>query len=153
MKYFFLMMFFFDIAYAGVNDFPNVKLIKVIDGDTFIVDIKNVNPLLGQGIPVRIKGIDAAELKDKNKCAREMAEIARCKLKDLLSNVVIDVCNPKRDKYFRIAGNIYANGKNVADILLGLELVVSYNGEQKKKTDWCELLGKVNNNPNLASCK
>lgn len=40
-------------------------VVSVYDGDTMTVTIPDVPPLLGENIPVRVRGIDTPEMKDK----------------------------------------------------------------------------------------
>lgn len=88
----------FDIDYS----FTPIKSrnIRVIDGDTIVIN----------NIRIRLKGIDAPELKQQ------------CKHKhsNLIGNNMVYCSLPERDRYDRLLSYCYANNKN-----LSLELVRS----------------------------
>ena len=45
--------------------------------------------------------------------------------------------NMERGKYFRIAANVYADGENLADMLIEAGMAVRYYGG-KKNHKWCD---------------
>jgi len=49
----------------------------------------------------------------------------------------IDLMNMERGKYFRIAADVFADGENLADILIESGMAVRYEGG-KKTHNWCE---------------
>ena len=49
----------------------------------------------------------------------------------------INLKNMERGKYFRIVADVYADGENIADILIESGMAVRYDGGTKTK-DWCE---------------
>ena len=49
----------------------------------------------------------------------------------------ITLKNMERGKYFRIAANVYADGENLADVLIEAGMAVRYDGG-KKTYKWCE---------------
>jgi micrococcal nuclease len=110
---------------------------RVYDGDTFFVDIEGCNiDLLCRDVPVRVRGIDAPEL--KGKCSQEKAQAiaARDRLRQLVSspNQIILV-NPERDKYFRILADVTSSGVDVATAMLTGKEVTPYDG--KVRRPWC----------------
>jgi len=113
------------------------NLVKVHDGDTIRVNLTcNIN-ILCKNIPVRIAHIDTPELHGKCAIERAKAVEAKDKLRIMLQNANdIEIRDIKRDKYFRILGNVYANNVNVADMLISEKLAVKYEGKTKK--GWCE---------------
>lgn len=114
--------------------FECVKLLYVVDGDTIKVDIKDVHPLLGSGILVRISGIDSPEIHSKRPCERKSATEARRFVEDMLLNAKqIDLTNVQRDKYFRILSDVLVDGDLVSAKILKKNLAVAYSGETKKK--------------------
>lgn len=54
------------------DSIPCVRFISAHDGDTFKVELPDA-PLLFQVIPVRVRGIDAAEISSKDKCEQAAA--------------------------------------------------------------------------------
>jgi endonuclease YncB( thermonuclease family) len=62
-------------------------------------------------------------------------EVARL----LKSAKVINLHNPKRDKYFRIVADVEFDGESLSVFLLNRGLAVSYDGGTKKDVDWCNV--------------
>lgn len=103
------------------------------DGDTMTVSIFGVHPLLGEDIPVRVRGIDTPEMKDTRPDIRALAMQAR--------DMVMGYCPPGtevelrgvgRDKYFRIDATPICNGVDVAAELVKAGLAHGdYDGGKK----------------------
>lgn len=124
-----------------VRTFRCVKYIKNYDADTITFNIPNIHPLLGEKISVRVAGIDAAEIKTKDKCEKESALAAKNFVMQKLKNAKrIDLTNIERDKYFRILADVIIDGKPLKDLLLNKNLAYVYSGKTKRKIDWCEVL-------------
>lgn len=103
--------------------FKNVKYVRNYDGDTITFNIPDVHPLLGYEIPIRVRGIDAEELRTKSTKAIQAKEFVH----ELLSNASnIDLVSPKRGKYFRIVADVMVDGISLADELLKRDLVIPY---------------------------
>ena len=116
------------------------ELIRVIDGDTFEA---RVRIWFGQEITtlVRIRGIDAPELKAK--CAQEANKAAQARhlLDELLTSGEIRLFQVGLDKY---AGRVLARvevikapqlADDVAELMLASSVARSYNGG--KRQSWC----------------
>ncbi len=110
-----------------------VKTVKrVHDGDTFIVDIANVHPIIGQDISVRIHGIDSPEITDKREEIHSLAFKARDYVKERLQNAKsIELNNVQRDKYFRLLADVRVDGADLASELLAKNLAKPYKGKTK----------------------
>ena len=107
------------------------------DGDTIRFDIPGVHPLLGENIPVRLRGIDAPEIRGKCPAEREAAVKARDAVGSILKNTKqIKLIEIGRGKYFRIVARVVVDGVDVGEILLREKLAVFYQGGKKTK-DWC----------------
>lgn len=125
--------------------FRCVKFIKNYDGDTITVSIPDTHPLFGKNIPVRVFGVDAPEIKTKDKCEKEAGRMAKNLVTSLLKNAKnIEIRNVQRDKYFRILGEVYSDGINIREILIKNQLAYEYYGKTKKKINWCQVV-KQNN--------
>jgi len=121
------------------NTFRCVNYIRNYDGDTIIVNIPYVHQIIGENIPVRIRGIDTPEIRTSDRCERDIALKARQLVKTILQNAHrIDLENVKRDKYFRIDADVIAEGKSLQNILLKEKLAYPYNQGKKQKIDWCQ---------------
>lgn len=85
------------------TSFCNVKYNTIYDGDTFYVDIPSLHPLLRERFGIRVRGIDAPEIRTKNKFEKEMAY----KSKDALQGILRDskqirLYSCSKGKYFRL---------------------------------------------------
>ena len=132
------IMLFYGIVFAKRSDnFYNVEYVRNYDGDTITVNIKNVHPLIGDEINIRIRGIDTPEIRGKCKYEKDLAYEAKYFVRDiLLFAKKIDLINVERGKYFRIVADVYIDGKDIKDFLLDTGYIVMYNGGSK--VNWCE---------------
>jgi micrococcal nuclease len=115
--------------------FNCVVVVDVYDGDTIFIDIPGNHPLFGKRMGVRILGIDTPEMHSKNICEKKRAQAVLRRLIEIGERV--DVTEVKKDKYFRILGNVLVDGKSVADELVRQKLAFPYHGEKKPVRDWC----------------
>lgn len=113
-----------------------VDVIRTIDGDTFEARV-HIEPSLDLATRVRLRGIDAPELKAA--CAQElqMAEAASGTLRALLGEGGVTIFNIGPDKY---AGRIVADVAtrrvgNVSSAMLAAGYVRSYGGGYRN--GWC----------------
>ena len=97
--------------------YPDVKvsrLLRVIDGDTFVCDIDEHSAIAGKNISIRIRGINTPELRAKDPEERKFADIEKQRLSKLLHSArVIELRNIGRDKYFRIDADVYLDGIDI----------------------------------------
>jgi endonuclease YncB( thermonuclease family) len=108
-------------------------VVSIYDGDTLTVDISGWPPVIGDGISVRVGGIDTPELKDKRDEVRALAYDAR--------SLVVQWCEVgsrvelrriRRDKYFRILADVWCQGRSIAAELVANGLARPYNGGTKE---------------------
>lgn len=114
------------------------KVVRVYDGDTFYANLKDVHPLLGHEIGIRVEGVDTPEIRGSSKCVKQMAYAARDFVKNLFNEAkTIELRNCGRGKYFRIIADVYVDGKNLADLLINAGYAKPYSGGTK--SEWaCE---------------
>jgi len=127
------LFFRIPLANAGVDGVN----IRVVDGDTVDID----------GVRVRVLPIDTPETWEP-RCAAELdlGLKAKDRLKQLLAGVVvtyeIDV-KAGRDPYRRTLARVYADGKDVGEILMAEGLAVKWAPGPKAKAArlklWCPL--------------
>ena len=129
-------------AYADSISVQPSELVRVYDGDTFFVSIPSVPAVFGENIGVRIRHIDAPEM--RSHCStdaakdheRQLADQAKLQLAATLQGAsTIELRNTGRDKYFRLLADVYVDGSSVADQLKADGLAVSYEGEAR--AGWC----------------
>jgi len=133
---------FFSLMQTNIlaTDFNSVTFLQNYDGDTIKVNIKDIPELFGQKISVRVKGIDTAEIRSKNKCEKSKAQEAKKIVYMQLSNAKkINLKNCIRGKYFRIVCDVEYDNKNIATKLLHKNLAVRYQGGKKIVVDWCRI--------------
>jgi len=118
------------------------EITEIYDGDTIFLDNPAWPAFAGHHIGVRLKGDDSPER--HSHCAVPAAKAAEeakaMQARQLLVTTiqggkVIELHHVGRDKYFRILAELWVDGKNVSDLLIGQGLAVSYHGE--KKVGWC----------------
>ncbi len=118
---------------------------STIDGDTFKINIPGMPAVFGKGISVRIKGIDAPEMRSKVECEKMMAMAVAIRLEKLLSTASrVDLLNVERDKYFRLLADVQINGSiDIGKFFLENGWAVSYAGKTKPKVNWCKSLERL----------
>lgn len=108
------------------------ELVRVVDGDTIVVNIAEWPPIIGERIGVRVAGCDTPELRDKRSEVKELAYKAKEAVQAMLKNAkVIELRNISRGKYFRLVADVYADGTNIANILIASGLAQPYDGGKK----------------------
>jgi micrococcal nuclease len=109
----------------------------VLDGDTFLAEAV-VWPGHTVRVNVRIRGIDAPEMKARCESERAAAERAREALASLFDAGPVAISNITGAKYYgRVLADVTtAGGQGVASILLGENLVRPYGGGRRE--GWCE---------------
>ncbi len=94
------------------------RVIRVVDGDTFVCDIDEFPPIVGKAIAVRLRNIDTPELKNKNPGERQAAYREKQRLHEILGKAeIIQLINLRRDKYFRIDADVIIDGKPLLPLL------------------------------------
>lgn len=138
-KYFLAAIFAGTTAVALANPYP-VKVIRVIDGDTIVIEARFLPPELKQQLGIRVLGIDTPEKGHRAKCPAEaaLAEKASAYTKDLIASgqpVEIDIAG--WDKYGgRILGTVRIGGQDLAQGLMAQGLARPYDGGTK--SSWCQ---------------
>jgi micrococcal nuclease len=132
-------------AYNGVcvHDRQSLRCIEYVrnyDGDTITVNIPGFHSIVGDHMKIRLLGIDTPEIRSSSKCEREAAKLAKNLVQDILSKAkYIEIRNFIRGKYFRIIGDVYADGENIASAIKNKGLALKYDGGKKIDFDWCSI--------------
>jgi micrococcal nuclease len=109
------------------------KVIKVYDGDTLTIAARLPmpdSPLYR--FQIRLDGIDTPEIRGKTKDEKDMAQLAKHVLTDLLINKTIYLEGKKTEKYGRTMAKVYFNGICINDWLIDNRYAVPYDGGTKK---------------------
>ena len=134
MKKLFIFLIIFNLVYPQTyqDTITDFELVRVRDGDTFVINIKNVPDVFGSEIAVRIRGIDTPEKSDDREHIKKIALEAKAELERLLSSskkiVLYDL---GRDKYFRVLASVKADDIDVGQYLIKKGLAKKYNGGKK----------------------
>lgn len=112
------------------------RVLRVIDGDTFLAEAL-VWPGHSVRVNVRIRGIDAPEMRSKCEKERKAAQHARLLLEGLIDGLPVKVHNVGGDKYYgRVLADVTnAQGSSVSEELLRADAVRPYEG--KKRIPFC----------------
>jgi endonuclease YncB( thermonuclease family) len=127
--------------HAGGSDARHaVDVIRTIDGDTFEARV-HLPPDLNLTTRIRLRGIDAPELKASCQQELQMAETATNALRALLAEGGVAIFNVGPDKY---AGRVVADAAtrrtgNVSTAMLAAGHVRSYGGGHR--SGWCANAG------------
>jgi micrococcal nuclease len=111
-------------------------VVEVLDGDTFLAEAL-VWPGHTVRVNVRIRGIDAPEMKARCNAERTAALKAREALASLFGDGTVAISNISGAKYYgRVLADVTtADGHAVASVLLGERLVRPYGGGRRGA--WC----------------
>ncbi|MCK1364554.1 thermonuclease family protein [Bradyrhizobium sp. 62] len=112
-----------------------VDVVRTIDGDTFLARVRQHN---GRDLVVRVRlrGIDAPEMKASCQEELDKAEAAAAALRDLLGQGGVTITNLGPDKYGRVLADVATKRTaNVSAALLAGGYARSYNGGHRD--GWC----------------
>ena len=114
-----------------------VDVLRVIDGDTFEARV-HVWPGLDLTTRVRLRGIDAPEMKARCDGERVRAEAAREALRALLAEREVTIAGIGPDKYFgRVVADVATpRTGDVSAALLAKGVARAYSGGRRES--WCE---------------
>lgn len=111
-------------------------VLNIIDGDTFLADAQ-VWPGQFVRVNVRIRGIDAPEMKSRCAGEHDAALRARDALAELIGDDAVSISNIGGAKYYgRVLADVETQqGVPVAEEMLGRSLVRPYDGG--RRAGWC----------------
>lgn len=112
------------------------EVVSVYDADTFRVNIKGWPPVVGLNMPIRVNGIDAAEIRGKCLKEKSLAKQARLFTVNFLKAGTIELHNITRGKYFRFAADVFVNKQSLGDALIKAGHARVYDGKSKRD-GWC----------------
>lgn len=124
---------------AQAKDYGNVtvsEITGIYDADTFRVNIEGYPAIAGQNVSIRVKGVDAPEIRGACESEKVLAREAReYTARVLRSAEHVELRNIERGKYFRILADVYADGESLADGLIESGNARAYDGG--KRLGWC----------------
>ena len=124
---------------AWAQDFGTVtisRVTSVYDADTFRADIADWPPVVGSHVPIRVKAVDAPEIRGKCPREKEAARAAKAYTVALLRQArTIELRNIQRGKYFRLLAEVWVDGRNLAENLIQAGHARPYFGGTR--LGWC----------------
>ncbi|WP_427025094.1 thermonuclease family protein [Aureimonas ureilytica] len=122
------------------------RVIKVRDGDTVEVEAY-IWPLQAVTVAVRLRGVDAPELKGQCEAERATAREARDRLKALIGDGPVHLRRVSGDKYFgRVLADLATETEpDLGQRLLREGLVDAYDGGRRR--NWCATVGSLPHTP------
>lgn len=109
------------------NNFCNVKVVSVYDGDTFFIDLPKVHPLFGKRLGVRVWGVNTPEMRSRSIYEKAMAKKAKKYTQDFIErSKKVTLINCKKGKYFRIVCAVLGDNEDLATHLIKNGLGVEY---------------------------
>ena len=111
------------------------KYVSCYDGDTCTFAFPDW-PELFQKMPVRLRGLDAPEIRGKCLDEATKAIAAKSALRFALATAeYVELRKVERDKYFRLLAEVWVDGRDVAELLIRKGLARPYEGGTRKS--WC----------------
>lgn len=115
----------------------NCKIVKVLDGDTVIVDIDLGFNVTLTDQKIRLQGIDTPESRTTNKEEKERGTLSKKKLSEQLPTGSIQKIQTVKqddvdDKFGRILGIFLTETGSVNQWMIDNAYAVKYNGENKE---------------------
>jgi endonuclease YncB( thermonuclease family) len=113
------------------------KIFRVYDGDSFYMNIILHGKLTT--FKCRLNKVDTPEMRSQNELEKELARIAKARVRGLINDKVVCVTCGEFDKYGRVLVDITLDtGDDLGNILIKERLAFVYDGGTKR-TDWVSL--------------
>ncbi|WP_353981673.1 thermonuclease family protein [Salinicola endophyticus] len=128
------------IATPALADYGSASVARVTsiyDGDTFRADIDGCPPIIGERVPIRVRGVDTPEM--RGHCEREKRLARQAKqftVATLRGAQHIELKEIDRGKYFRLVAKVVADGQDLATALIAAGLGRPYQGGTRQ--GWCD---------------
>ncbi len=109
------------------------RVVRVLDGDTILADAF-VWPGQVVRVSVRIRGIDAPEIRSRCEAEKERGIAARAALEEILHEGTLHLTAIGGDKYFgRVLADVHAAERDLAEEMLRRGLVRPYGGGRREQ--------------------
>lgn len=132
------LIILFMLSFSSVAEEYQYKILRVIDGDTIVIEAPYLPKPLKPEIGLRIYGLDTPEKGFRSHCtientrAEEATTFTNNAVKQARSIKVVIL---HWDKYARLLGDVILDGVSLHQMLLNNGLARPYFGE--KKSSWC----------------
>lgn len=122
----------------GETNSYTYQVVSVYDGDTFRINMPGLPPELSR-VSVRIRGIDAPELRGKCESERRWARQSAIHLEGIIARGggTVTLRGLRWDKYGgRIAADVFVNGQSVAREMISRGMARPYTSGRREV--WCQ---------------
>jgi len=112
-------------------------VIKVYDGDTITIAAKIPGDDTAYRFSVRLNGIDCPEIKGKTDDEKEVAQLGKKMMSDLVMGEIVHLEGVKLEKFGRLLATVKYQGHDLNQWMLDQHLAQPYGGGTKKVDfDW-----------------
>ena len=113
----------------------NAKVLRVIDGDTFEARVQIWLDHYAE-YKIRLRGIDAPELRAKCNAAKRQAVRAKTILEKMLQDTDVKLMNIERGKYGgRVIADVLVGQEDISQFMIDNRVARSYSGNARES--WC----------------
>lgn len=117
----------------------NVKITKVVDGDTVDVDIDLGFGMVYKKQRVRLMGIDTPESRTRDLVEKKFGKAAKYHLQNLLESQNVSLVSHDKGKFGRILGELFVHHEDDTRIDVCKQMIddshaVKYTGGNKEET-------------------
>lgn len=112
------------------------EITSIYDADTFRANIDGWPSVVGARMPIRIKGVDAPEIRSRCEAEKLKAREAKQFTVAMLRNAsAVRLDEIERGKYFRLLAVVYVDDVNLGEALIAQGLARPYDGSSR--SSWC----------------
>jgi len=111
----------------------NCKIVRVIDGDSIIIDIDLGFSHWIHGESIRLYGVDAPESRTRDLEEKKYGKASKKFVKDFLNSDNILLKTREKGKYGRYLGDFCVNGKWLCNEMIAAYHAVPYYGQNKSE--------------------
>lgn len=131
-----LALLLITLSAAAQDRVTVAEVTSVYDADTFRANIAGWPAIVGERVPVRVKGIDAPEIRGKCRQEVERARAAKqATVAALRAAREIELRDLERDKYFRLLATVWIDGRSLGEELIASGHAVRWAG--RRHDGWC----------------
>jgi len=138
-----ILLFPFAANAKSYGDFEGAQYVRNYDADTITFNLPGLHPIIGEGIRVRLRGVDTPEI--RGKCEKEKILAIQARefvAKKLMAASEIYLSDMERDTYYRIDADVILDidrhRLNLKTALLDNGYGVPYKNGTKTSHDWCK---------------
>ena len=120
MRFFIVLLVLFSSSSFAYD--LKASVVRVVDGDTIIVNIHEWPKEIGEDMRVRLANIDAPEM--KGECIDKASESKR--FLGFIQGKEVMLKNVNKGKYFRLVAEVWYGGVDMGELMVDMGYVVRY---------------------------